>query len=180
MAGRRMRKRPAEETPRSVSPDGRDRPSPRKMRLALTPMIDVTFQLLLFFILTMQFTPAEAQVPQRLPAAGGVLRPIAIRIHVLPVEHPDTTVRLRIEYPEASRPITLSGTGPAEAWGELLGRLRDRLRRNPSEGHTVPVLICPASRAAWAHAFNAFYQAKQAGYKIVTWSQSGHYGGSDI
>ncbi len=48
----------------------RAKPAP-KMQPPLTPMIDVTFQLLLFFLLTMTFREAEGQILGTLPSQGG-------------------------------------------------------------------------------------------------------------
>ena len=66
--------------------------SPRQMRKEpeptgqppLTPMIDVTFQLLIFFLLTSTFSEDEGQIPGKLPAVGGgrgsVITPLTINI----------------------------------------------------------------------------------------------------
>ena len=55
----------------------------------LTPMIDVTFQLLLFFLLTCEFRPTEGVIPGSLPENGPLVGP-----KVAPVRLDPITIRL--------------------------------------------------------------------------------------
>jgi len=65
---------------------GRDKP---KIRVPMTAMIDVTFLLLIYFILTINFRQLEGQIPGTLPKAGTsgaatmekLLTPIKITLH---------------------------------------------------------------------------------------------------
>ena len=74
---------------------GRGKP---KMQPPLTPMIDVTFQLLLFFLLTFQFREREGQIPGSLPNTGQggqadqVELLVPIRISLRPVNQTATRV----------------------------------------------------------------------------------------
>jgi biopolymer transport protein ExbD len=62
------RTRPTENGVVHYRPPRRTRQRPAaKMQPPLTPMIDVTFQLLLFFLLTCQFRQAEGPIPGTLP-----------------------------------------------------------------------------------------------------------------
>ncbi len=49
----------------------RKRGSPTEPELPITPMLDMSFQLMAFFILTFRPTPTEAQLGLTLPAADG-------------------------------------------------------------------------------------------------------------
>ena len=51
----------------------------------LTPMIDVTFQLLLYFLLTADFREQEGQIPGTLPGGTNVCEAPKIEIAIMPV-----------------------------------------------------------------------------------------------
>ena len=78
--------------------------------LPITPMLDMSFQLLAFFIMTFRPTPTEGQVPMSLPPAGG---PPAIV--VVGIEDPPTKVTVRVSATEAGviANIILRGDGAA-------------------------------------------------------------------
>lgn len=75
----------------------------------LTPMIDVTFLILIFFLLTLQFTDLEGKLESRLPKGVGV-NPDAAE----PVERARVTIEVLAEgtrlAPEGDAPW--SGSGP--------------------------------------------------------------------
>ncbi|MCE5328335.1 MAG: biopolymer transporter ExbD [Planctomycetaceae bacterium] len=57
--------------------------SPRTSALSLTPMIDVTFQLLIFFLIGFQMRPTEGLIPAALPGGGGgldMVRQLTLRV----------------------------------------------------------------------------------------------------
>lgn len=75
---------------------------------AMTPMIDVVFQLLIFFIVASTGQVAEALLPAELPAAGAVAAPVE------PLEREswadDVWVRLSVDAPSQRTVADLNGT----------------------------------------------------------------------
>lgn len=131
------------------------------MQPPMTPMIDVTFQLLLFFILTMQFRQAEGQIPADLPSEDGPKSPV-----MTPLD--DITVLLQSggEDPGSFPVVEIEkyGTGPMGSWGELHQTLVALKGRFSDEN---PVIIKPKARVRWTDVINAYNQARRAGYKVV-------------
>ena len=135
----------------------RGRPKPR-IQPPLTAMIDVTFQLLLFFILTMQFRQAEGQIPADLPRLEG--RQSAV---VTPLE--PVTIRLRSANGDGVE-IEISGYDLViEDWQGLYLAMK-QLRRDFGSGE-APVVIRPDANLPWAHALNALRQAQRGGFENI-------------
>lgn len=129
-----------------------------KMQLPLTPMIDVTFQLLLFFLLATTFRQAEGQIPGMLPgrqAAAAldqtIVRPI--RITVLPADNGAAAYYLD----DAPAPL-------ADAQ-QLFDRLA-ALRQAYGSGE-VPIAIRPRWDVPWQYVVEADNQAHRAGFGTV-------------
>jgi len=141
---------------------GRGRSAPRP---ALTPMIDVTFQLLLFFLLTCEFRESEGMIPGTLPHTGpGLvcgfdLPPDPITIRVIP-----SADRLSASY-------ELSGVREAVASPRRLGQLL-KVRQELLGTSEAPVVIVPAGRAPWRFVVEAFNQAKKADYRKIGFGES--------
>ncbi len=137
-----------------------------KIQPPLTPMIDVTFLLLIFFVLTASVSPEEGNIPGTLPRAAGVaaeedvpLRPIRISIYPVGSKR------------EAAQ-FTLEGEGtsletPSELYGRLLAR-RDALGTDE-----IPIIIDPRGNVRWKFALEAYNQAIRARYKNVGFAPTG-------
>lgn len=138
------------------------------MQPPLTPMIDVVFQLLLFFLLACQFRQAEGQIPANLPDISGPAQatpfvdPIKITLRatgqdnmgvLIEVQH--ANVRLR---------------SAEELYAYLV-----KMAKIYGEGSTkkVPVVIKPLGNVMWEHVVNAFNQAIRANYKQIGFAPSG-------
>lgn len=68
------------------------RTSPEKIELQMTPMIDVVFQLLIFFMLSFKIGAAEGDFNVTMPAAesaGAAHQPLVTQIRVRMTAHPD-------------------------------------------------------------------------------------------
>ena len=86
---RSTKKIEGDETVHYVSPRAKRGRSKAKIAVPMTAMIDVTFQLLIYFILTTTFRQAEGQIPGTLPKAGSqgaatlerLKTPIKITLH---------------------------------------------------------------------------------------------------
>jgi biopolymer transport protein ExbD len=149
-----------EESVHYVSPrKKRVRPKP-KMQPPLTPMIDVTFQLLLFFLLTFTFRQAEGQIPGTLPeqGEGGVttqeLLEEPIRISLRPVGDERTGIIYEIQ---GHAHVIRS----AQELGQLL---QSRATQNGTE---VPVIIKSRGDVQWRWVVEAFNQSVRARFKNV-------------
>lgn len=102
-------------------------------RLSLTPMIDVTFLLLIFFLLTLQFRTLEGKIPSLLPKdAGDGGHPSAVEDVLITMR-----VEARVEGSEADRVVRFRTIGREYA---DLEALRNRLRRIPRDP-TPPIRI---------------------------------------
>ena len=133
---------------------------PSHLQPPLTPMIDVTFQLLLFFLLTMRFALPEGQLPADLPrleapAAGAA-----------PLE----PVRVRVDRTEAGLRIDISRYHLAPgSFGELHAALAD-LRERFGSGEPL-VVIEPGPGATWADALNAYNEARRAMFVTIAFGR---------
>ncbi len=142
-------------------PAGRPRRRRRDARPPLTSMIDVTFQLLLFFLLTCEFRPEEGLIPSTLPR--GVVDtgrvgpgPEPIGLSILPAAGATAYYRL-----DGSNETILS---PRVLHTRLRGR-QDVLGRRD-----VPVVIRPPGAGAWRHVAEAFNQVRRARFTKVAFA----------
>ncbi len=143
---------------RRLSRRGRPGEPPCKMQPPLTPMIDVTFLLLLFFLLATTFRQAEGQIagalPQRMDAVTldrNIIKPI--RIAILPADGDGGAV-YRLATGE-------SFAGPDELFAKLAS-----LRRAYGSDQ-VPVAIQPRWDVPWQYVVEADNQAQRAGFRTV-------------
>jgi biopolymer transport protein ExbD len=127
-------------------------------------MIDVTFLLLVFFILTFTFRPAEGEIPSALPSPdddgrdviGLLCEPIEVRVLPAGPQGADAIYEMR----GAAGVITT----PHELHNQLLAR-RQLL------GGQADVVIRPTRDVRWQHAVEAFNQAVRARFKTVTFKR---------
>jgi len=133
---------------------------PTVMQPPLTPMIDVVFQLLLFFLLGCQFRMSEGQIQARLPDISGPQSTPPIQVDPIKVLLSPAGLEgeaVRIEIADSN----LSTNDPRALHGYLL-QLRDRY-----ESDEVPVIITPAHEVRWTHIVEAFNQAVRARFKNI-------------
>ena len=134
-------------------------------RLAMTPMIDVTFQLLLFFLLTMTFRMAEGMIPGALPQAGGVIacfditEPIDVKVR--PAGEHNTGVMYEI-----------AGHGRPIANGHDLHAVLQQ--RAELSGLASPVHIQPSPNVEWGYVVEVFNQASRCGFQEINFAPSAH------
>lgn len=127
----------------------------------MTPMIDVTFQLLLFFIMTFEFRQSEGMIPGTLPTGPivdpRVLPPLPvdpIRIRLIP-----SADRLSASYEMSGIPAAIRSPGQL---GELL-----RSRQEQIGSREVPIVIFPSDDVPWKYVVEAFNQAKKARFEKI-------------
>ncbi len=133
----------------------------RRARLQppLTPMIDIVFQLLLFFLLTMRFVAQEGQIPADLPAEQAP--PAVSRLPLEPI-----VVSLSAGE-DGGAIIEVTGYPLAvESGAALYGQLARLQEQFGSK--EVPVVIRADADVAWAHVLDAYNQAVRLEFTSIT------------
>jgi len=141
----------------------RVRPKP-KMQPPLTPMIDVTFQLLLFFLLTFTFRQAEGQIPGSLPkeGTGGVTEKSQLNPPIRITMRPRGRDRSEVVYEIEGYPHQIT-TGK-ELGEKLMGRARN--------GTDVPVILHCGRDVQWRWVVEAFNQSVRAKFEKIGFDAS--------
>lgn len=141
----------------------RPRPKP-KLQPPLTPMIDVTFQLLLYFLLTTTFRIEEGQIPGTLPQKGGIsagdvvqLQPVRVTLRASGAD------RMNCVFEVSGHNVGMST--PAELYNVLMAR-----KRNISD--ELPVIIMPRADVRWRFVVEAFNQVVRAKFKEIGFASS--------
>jgi biopolymer transport protein ExbD len=131
----------------------------------MTPMIDVTFQLLLFFILTCEFRETEGMIPGTLPSKGIITQAASDT-------PPPDPIQIRV-IPSANREsASYEMTGVSVAIGSVreLGLLLQQ-RQEQIGSREVPVVIFPSQDVPWGFVVEAFNQAKKARFQKIGFAQ---------
>jgi len=142
------------------------RPQPKpKIQPPLTPMIDVTFQLLLFFLLTFTFREAEGQIPGSLPeeGTGGISAQQQLDRPVIITLRPTGRYRESVIYEISD--LNVSPQNAKDLYTQLLARAN-------RVGLDVPVVIKPNGNVRWEHVVNAFNQAIAVKFKNIGFAPS--------
>ncbi len=147
---------------------GRDKPN---MQPNLSAMIDVIFLLLIYFVVTANFTPDEGVLTAKLPQGTGSptqdMTPPQRPLNIVLIPAGETECRIRIEgYPQAP-------TGFTEL-ASLLTQLQydpDRGLRSGAFKPDSPVVIKPEAGVRWQHVTNAFNAAVRARYTNINFAQ---------
>jgi biopolymer transport protein ExbD len=126
----------------------------RAFRLPLTAMIDVTFLLLLYFILTSMFRPDEGQLPGSLPASAGpapILAPVRVAIR--------PTGRWGDGAIYCAERSSFPMTPPQELYRFLASKRQEQ---------SPPLLLKVHGGVRWKYAVEAYNQALRADFdKII-------------
>jgi biopolymer transport protein ExbD len=142
--------------------------------LNLTPMMDVMFNLLVFFIVTSSFTLPEGSLEARLPRSVGVSASAAMAVPVVPIRiylEASTTGEvqvIRVSTSLKSDAASLNLTKDFEDLYQLLGDLKKR----PGIGDSTPVIIAAKPDVSWDQVVNAYNAAIRAKYKNVVFAYS--------
>jgi biopolymer transport protein ExbD len=126
----------------------------------LTPMIDVVFQLLLFFLLGCRFVPEEAQLKANLPKTGED-RTVRIRVYLSPTGPAGSGVLVEVAE------LKLATTSMAALHEALRGFMQ------VPEARAASFVIQPVGSVRWQHVVNAFHQASRAGCRTVVFGKPG-------
>ena len=143
----------------------------RRIGVNLTPMIDVVFQLLIYFLLATNFALGEQVFRLDLPDRGGSQQAAD------PFEVPEEPLRILVESnsPDADGlRIRIEGPYPQP---ESLEELEQFLTDNRAEGglgyflEDHPVDIVPRESTNWGHVVDVFNATVRAGYLKVRFSE---------
>lgn len=164
---RQSKRIPGEEAVHYEPPRKARRGPKPKMQPPLTPMIDVTFQLLLFFILTCEFRVEEGRIPGTLPPIEGlrsseVITPKEIKISLQRTGFTEDGGRLEVTY-------FINRTDGSSTPQQLFLKLQQRQRDlgGLTEAQEVPIVIEPNDDVPWEFVVEAFSQAVRAKFKKI-------------
>jgi len=145
---------------------GRERRGKGKSELMMTPMIDIVFNLVIFFLLMPSFEAKEGYLPTNLPKTTGVhkkkvIKEQTFRIDLLHIEPWDDPAN------QADCIIMLNRTEIADNKG-LRERLTDAFNgMSEEERKKAPVTISPDMVVWQKHVVAAFDAAIDAGFKNI-------------
>lgn len=148
------------------------------LRLNMTPLIDVVFNLLIFFIATTRLAPAEdvlrMDLPPRMAQAGSAAPAPAPSAQGDPFAYLEDALRIEVQAGGALR--AGAPVQAARSVGQLRGLLQD-VRRDASNPKGLlppdfPIVIAPARGALWQDAVEALNAAAAAGYTNVNFEPS--------
>ena len=143
----------------------------RRIGVNLTPMIDVVFQLLIYFLLATNFALGEQVFRLDLPDRGGSQQASD------PFEVPEEPLRILVESNSPGADglrIRIEGPYPQP---ESLEELEQFLTDNRAEGglgyflEDHPVDIVPRESTNWGHVVDVFNATVRAGYLKVRFSE---------
>ena len=134
---------------------------PPKMQPPMTPMIDCTFNLLIFFLLTPSFSATEGYLTTNLPTSSGpVAGKAQIKVERIKVELQD----------EGDKGENVSIIfAESENLGSNFDALRQALeaRRNTGIAPNMPILISPTMRCRHKWVVKAFDQCVLARFTEI-------------
>jgi len=153
---------------------------PTSPDLPITPMLDMSFQLMAFFILTFKPAPTEVQLALQLPNAGNTAASTPIDINETPPKVYKITVSPTkgkpsdITLQEDNDPATISfkNTNAAnsdQAMSDLFKHLIDDLKRKKAEKAKIPKIDFQfADEVTYVYVMKLLDMAKQAGFEQVS------------
>ena len=132
---------------------------------AMTPMIDVVFLLLVFFVWTASFQVIEQVMPSQLSKAAG-------SDQVESVEDPEPA-----DFENLVIKIQMEGASPKWLVGEQpladLAAVRNQLQAIAEISSEAPVILYPDQNVPLEHIINAWDAAKLSGFAKVQFAISG-------
>ena len=146
-----------------MTPPGSSKRGRGRMELQMTPLIDIVFNLVIFFILMPSFQSTEGYLPTNLPGGGSS-----------PIDWPPPKPALRVnlrhvepwaEHRDEVRIVLNSEELPG--YGALRGRLRGARRSLRDSPMQAAVVIAPDQVVQHKHVVAAFDAAIDAGFKDI-------------
>ena len=164
----------ARSTGRSIARLWRDKRRSRRRStigaLNLAPMMDVMFNLLIFFLVATSFKLPEALLAVRVPQTAGIAQQAAvplvpIRIYLEPATDGGGEV-IRVSSAAYADATTLM---IVEDFDQLYSHL-ERLSTQAGVTDQTPVVIAARDRTVWDQVVNAYNTAVRARYKQVVFA----------
>ena len=147
------------------TPRRRRRPHrPTSIGINLAPMIDVTFLLLIFFLVTTTFERAEGILTSDLPDVSGTqavplpISPIVVRLTQLGPGHDDYT-------------ITIDGFESAPNTMNNLSHFLREIQQQPGFDAQTPVVIVAQNDVRWDHIVACWNAALRANCEHIAFGQ---------
>lgn len=128
----------------------------------MTPMIDVVFQLLIFFVWTSSFTIIEQVLPSQMSAQTGRQQS---RLDPPPPEEDFEKIVVRIGW-DGSAPQFQINDAPVQELQDVRGHL-DRLFQVKRD---ATIILHPDSIVPMEHVINVYDQAKQVNFEKVSFA----------
>lgn len=141
------------------------RPEGTTIAVNFAPMIDVTFLLLIFFLVTTTFERAEGILASKMAKDSGVaqvalpLTPIVVRLTQTGEGHDDVAIQLE-RFPQ-EQPRTFS---------ELTEAIR-RIHELPGFDRDTPLVIAAGSDVRWDHVVGCWNAAVRAGCSAIAFGE---------
>ena len=144
--------------------------APVDVTLPITPMLDMSFQLLSFFILTFRPMPTEGQLAINLPKVDASEKPLVDP--VTPEEMPKDEYTITVLSNSSGEVAVLSLKGPTGDMGNIknMAELYDRLTKIPKpegKAERVAITIEAHNDLTYARLIEVMDLSKKAGYESV-------------
>jgi biopolymer transport protein ExbD len=152
-----------DESQHYVSPRQKRGQAKKDIQPPLTPMIDVTFQLLIFFLLTAQFLPPEGELPAAVPGLG----------QENASSSEDLRLDIMVKAPVSVTPdahYVINQTRTLRSSKELYDYMIDYKNRYSSRWRETIVEIDYGNSVRWQFPVDAYNQARRAGFEKVGWA----------
>jgi len=158
--GRRMSRMKRDERG-NLSRRLRSRRSSESIHLNIVPLVDVTFLLMIFFVIAGAFERWEGVLESKFPRTqgGGISTPLPLSPVTLRLQSTGSGVNDFVVTVDATEIRT-------QSFEELAARLHD-LQQNPAFSSDTPVVVTAEPRVRWDHVVNAWNAALRAGYQNV-------------
>ena len=144
-------------------------------KMEMTPMIDVTFLLLIFFLCTINFKILEGKVPSYLPKNVGMSRD--------PIEDELESIRIRVDRISPAPVLEQLQAGASWTWDESqiqihvgnkrvqgLAPLENELRRVHQQDQQVKVTLVPSEDLVYSDAVQVVNCCLRAGLTDITFA----------
>lgn len=148
-------------------PSRRRKPaSATEPELPITPMLDMSFQLMAFFILTFRPTPTEAQLALALPAEQGGAA--AVPTSSLQVEDAELVVQVYAADSGAIADVVVAAKTGNAPLGPDPAKLFAYLKERAAEGDVPSLKLELAERLSYQYVIKLVDEAKRAGFDRVS------------
>ncbi len=124
------------------------------MVVNLTPAIDITFLLLIFFIVSTRFASPEGILPSAVPSEQGVLEAAPL---------PVSPIRIRIAAVGDSYTLSIDNWRNQPATFDELAGVLAAVQRTPGFDELTPIVIFADDIVDWDHVANCFNAVRRVG-----------------